>query len=126
MLEGDTPDSYMDLREEFALQQFLSRLEDLRNSASSEYQLQGPFPGEAYERVLKITGRMLDAFHAMNIVISKDPKPSKGEEELLHYTANERRHLCTRISHLFQGKLATVPTLITLKTLYSSSVIYET
>ena len=105
LLEGDAPDSYMDLREEFALQQFLSRLESLRTAACSEFQLQGPFPGKAYGRVLKSTGRMLDAFHAMNIVISKDPKASKGEQELLRYTVDERRHLCTRIGHLFQGKI---------------------
>lgn len=45
---------------------------------------------------------MLDAFHAMNIVIQKDLSPSDGEASLLRYTAPERADLCSRISHLFQ------------------------
>ena len=103
-LEGDSPHPYMDLREEFALHRFLTRLEGLRSSASSEINLRGPFPNAAYGRILKSTGSMLDAFHAMNVVIMKDPAASKGEAELLKFTANERSQLCSRISHLFQGK----------------------
>ena len=48
------------------------------------------------------TTKMLDAFHAMNIVIRKDPNPSPGEASLLNYTLPERTQLCARISHLFQ------------------------
>lgn len=102
-LEGDIPHPYMDLREEFALHRFLAQLEGLRSSASSEVDLRGPFANEAYGRILKSTGSMLDAFHAMNVVIMKDLTASKGEAELLKYTANERAQLCSRISHLFQG-----------------------
>ncbi len=102
-LEGDSPHPYMDLREEFALHRFLARLEGLRSSASSEMDLRGPFPDAAYGRILKSTGSMLDAFHAMNVVIMKDLTASKGEAELLKFTANERAQLCSRISHLFQG-----------------------
>jgi hypothetical protein len=46
---------------------------------------------------------MLDAFHAMNVVIQKDPRASEGEAILLRYTAEERAQLCARISHLFHG-----------------------
>jgi hypothetical protein len=45
---------------------------------------------------------MLDAFHAMNVVIQKDPNLSPGEISLLKYTVAERTQLCARISHLFQ------------------------
>ena len=48
------------------------------------------------------TNKMLDAFHAMNIVIQKDLQASNGEASLLRYTADERADLCARISHLFQ------------------------
>ena len=103
LVEDDSPHPYMDLREEFALHRFLAQLEGLRSSASSEFDLRGPFPNEAYGRILKSTGSMLDAFHAMNVVILKDLTASKGEAELLKFTAKERAQLCSRISHLFQG-----------------------
>ena len=102
--EGETPSAYMDLREEFELHRFLTQLENLSNSAASEMDLRGQFPTEEYGRILKSTNAMLDAFHAMNVVISKDLKTSEGEAEILRYTAEERAQLCFRISHLFQGK----------------------
>jgi len=102
LLEGESPNAYMNIREEFELQQFLSRLEALRGAAASEVELQGPFQNDVYARILKSTSRMLDAFHAMNVVIMKDLRASKGEADLLEYIKNERAHLCSRISHLFQ------------------------
>lgn len=103
-LEDESQIAYMDLREEFELQQFVTRLENLRSSALSEIDLRGPFPDVVYGRILNSTGRMLDAFHAMNVAILKDPKASDGEAEILRYTKNERAQLCARISHLFQGQ----------------------
>jgi hypothetical protein len=50
------------------------------------------------------TNKMLDSFHAMNLVIQKNLNASEGEAALLRYTAEERAQLCSRISHLFQGK----------------------
>jgi hypothetical protein len=93
----------MNIREEFELQRFLARLDNLRNSATSEFELRGPFPYERYGKILKSTNSMLDAFHAMNVVILKDLKASDGEAEILRYTAKERSELSARISHLFQG-----------------------
>jgi hypothetical protein len=78
------------------------RLENLKNSAASEFELRGPFPLKAYGRILDSTNKMLDAFHAMNVVMQKDPNPSPGETILLKYTVEERSQLCARISHLFQ------------------------
>ena len=96
------PSAYMDLREEFELHQFLTRLDNLRASAISEVDLRGPFPDEVYDRILGSTRDMLDAFHAMNVAILKNPRASKGEAEILKYTTQERAMLCARISHLFQ------------------------
>ena len=52
---------------------------------------------------------MLDAFHAMNVVIQKDLHATEGEAALLRYTLQERTQLCTRISHLFQGTSPPIP-----------------
>ena len=78
-------------------------LEKLRGAASSEFELRGAFPSKQYGRIVESTNKMLDAFHAMNVVIQKDPNASEGEALLLRYTANERAQLCGRISHLFHG-----------------------
>jgi hypothetical protein len=102
-LDRESPSAYMGVREELELQRFLSRLESLSSSAASEFDLRGPFPEAVYGRILKSTGVMLDAFHAMNVVIRKDLKPSKGEIEILSFTAEERAQLGSRISHLLQG-----------------------
>jgi hypothetical protein len=92
---------YMNLREELQLQRFLAKLEALVDSAKSEFELRGPFPKKEYSAILKSTGRMLDAFHAMNVVILKDLHASPSEEALLRATLRERALLCSRISHLF-------------------------
>ena len=103
LLGGDIPNTYLDIREEFDLHQYLSRLESLRASAAAEVDLRGPFPDSAYSNVLRRTGAMLDAFHAMNVMIMKNQRATKGEAEILRYTVSERAQLSTRISHLFQG-----------------------
>ena len=103
LTEGGDPNAYMDLGEESELHRFLSRLESLKTAAASEYDLRGPFPVAAYSRILKSTAAMLDAFHAMNVMIMKNPKATKAEAEILEHTAKERKDLSTRISHLFQG-----------------------
>jgi len=102
LLEGESQNAYMNIREEFALQRYVLRLNTLRSAASNEFELRGPFPAKQYGRIMESTSKMLDAFHAMNVVIQKDPYASEGETELLRYTAHERAELCARISHLFQ------------------------
>ena len=108
----------MDPLKEFELQRYISLLDTLRASAASEFELKEPFPNAAFESFIKRTGRMLDAFHALNVAIRKDRAPSEGEAELLRFTADERLQLCTRISHLFQGVCVaaiTEPSLIPLQ-----------
>lgn len=97
----DPPVSYMEEREELELQRFLTHLETLRNAATFEFELRGPFPDKSFKRILEATGRMLDSFHAMNVVILKDLKASEGEKEILKYTRHEWMQLSWRISHLF-------------------------
>ncbi|KAL9080982.1 MAG: hypothetical protein Q9157_000392 [Trypethelium eluteriae] len=101
ILDGAPNSLYMDIREEFELHRFLEYLESLRKSAASEFELRGPFPEKEIKRVLETTGGMLDAFHAMNVVIMKDLKASPGESEVLRWTREERNQLSSRISHLF-------------------------
>ena len=95
--------AYVDIREEIELHQYLSKLERLRSSAVSEFELRGSFPDAAYRRILQSTGAMLDAFHALNNLITKNPRATKGEADILQHTTKEREYLSKRISHLFQG-----------------------
>lgn len=108
LFEGENTQPYMDLREEFELHRFLARLQNLRSSAASEIDFRGPFPDAAYGRILESTTSMLDAFHAMNVMIMKDSKASAGQTEILQYTTDERAQLCSRISHLFHGNTSGV------------------
>lgn len=100
-LLGEPRSSYMDIREESSLQAFLSSLQGLRKAAASEYELRGPFPDKAMGVILERTARMLDAFHAMNVVISKNLQCTPGEAAVLRFTRPERSQLSARISHLF-------------------------
>lgn len=121
LMNSDSSRAYMNLQEEFALQRYgwslslisflavlttvvVSQLDILRVAAATEFELRGPFPRKPYERIMDSTNKMLDAFHAMNVIIQKDPQASKGEMAILKFTAEERAQLCARISHLFQGK----------------------
>lgn len=98
----DSPSpSYMNLSEENDMQRFLSKLYALVDASKHEFELRRPFPAATYDRILKSTGRMLESFHAMNVVIMKDLTPTKGELALLNATFRERRDLCARLSHQF-------------------------
>jgi len=99
---GDARGSQLNLNEEFALQSYALRLDGLRAAAASEFELRGPFRGAEWARVMGCTHRMLDAFHAVNVVIAQNLVGSPGELALLKYTEQERREVCGRICHLFQ------------------------
>ncbi|KAI9804603.1 MAG: hypothetical protein M1833_006677 [Piccolia ochrophora] len=102
LLENNSSNAYMNVREEVELRRHVSRLDDLRGSAASELELKGPFPNAAISRILNSTSRMLDAFHALNMVLMKDLRASEGERGILKFTTTERAQLCARISHIFQ------------------------
>jgi hypothetical protein len=101
LVEGESPHSYMNLAEEFKLQQFVRKLSGMVESAKSEFELRGPFPHPIYRKIVDSTTKMLDVFHEMNIVIPKGTAPSPGLEAVLAATKAEREQLCSRISHLF-------------------------
>lgn len=100
-LLGEPRSSYMDIREEATLHSFLTYIDSLRSAAGSEFELRGPFPDKIVGRIIERTRRMLDAFHAMNVVIAKELKCTPGEAAVLRYTREQRFALSTRISHLF-------------------------
>lgn len=107
LADADSPapdSSYMSAGEELELRRFWSYLDALRTSASYEFELRGPFQDQAFKRILEATGRMLDSFHAMNVIILKDLKASEGEKEILKYTRKEWMEFSWRISHLFSGE----------------------
>ena len=105
LTEGEHSLQYLNLRQELELQRFLTKLQGLIDSAKNEFELRRAFPHQTYTRILTSCGRMLDAFHAMNVVILKDMQASPGEQALLQATVKERDQLCSRMSHLF-GVLA--------------------
>ena len=102
--EGAPTASYMTPAEETQLRRFLNNLDGLRTAADSEFELKGPFPDKNFKIILDATGRLLDSFHAMNVVILKDLKASDGEREILKHTKKQWMELSWRISHLFSGK----------------------
>ncbi|KAJ4347011.1 uncharacterized protein N0V89_010945 [Didymosphaeria variabile] len=93
--------SYMSASEDIELRRFLNTLESLQSSASSEFELKGPFPAKTFNIILQATSHMLDSFHAMNVIILKNLKATEGEKEILKYTKTEWTELSFRISHLF-------------------------
>ncbi|KAF2739414.1 hypothetical protein EJ04DRAFT_508707 [Polyplosphaeria fusca] len=97
----DSPGSFLSPHEELEMRRYLNHLDTLRISAASEFELRGPFPDKSFKVILEATGRMLDSFHAMNVVILKDLKATEGEKEILKHTKREWMELSARISHLF-------------------------
>nr|POE93450.1 uncharacterized protein c26f1.08c [Quercus suber] len=100
-LLGEPRSTYMDIREEASLHSFLTSLQSLRQAASSEFELRGPFPDQEVTRILDRTSRMLDAIHSLNVVINKNLQYTAGEAAVLRYTRPERFELSGRISHLY-------------------------
>ncbi|KAH8900995.1 hypothetical protein GQ53DRAFT_834974 [Thozetella sp. PMI_491] len=102
LLRSDCSRSYLKSGEQAALQKYASRLEAMRNSAVSEFELRGPFPYDQTGRLMRCTNRILDAFYAMSLVTQRRGQLTEGERALLVFTAEERRELCDRICHVFQ------------------------
>jgi hypothetical protein len=82
-LLGEPKSSYLDIREGAELQSFLTFLDSLRKAAASEFELRGPFPDKITGRIVERTRAMLDAFHAMNVVMTKNAQVTPGEAALL-------------------------------------------
>jgi hypothetical protein len=82
-LLGEPKSSYMDIREAAELQSFLTFLDSLRKAAASEFELRGPFPDKITGRIVERTRSMLDSFHAMNVVMTRNAQVTAGEAALL-------------------------------------------
>ncbi|KAK4236730.1 Fusaric acid resistance protein-like-domain-containing protein [Achaetomium macrosporum] len=102
LLRSDCTRSYLRSGEQAALQKYAARLDALRISAASEFELRGPFPSEQNRRLMECTHRLLDAFYAMSLLTQRKGSLTEGERALLLYTADERALLCDRICHVFQ------------------------
>lgn len=100
---GESDEKYLNIFEEHALQKALLRLGTLTAAAPHELRLKGPFPASEYQKILAANQAILDAFHGMSVMITKDPKANRREADILEYTKKERVDLCARISHLFYG-----------------------
>ncbi|KAM5382073.1 hypothetical protein ACJZ2D_002675 [Fusarium nematophilum] len=101
-LQSNNTLDYMREGEQAALQRYAFKLESLRASAKSEFELRGPFPDAAYGRIMRSTKNMLNGFYAMRLITSKRSGLTEGERALLEFTARERILLCERICHVFQ------------------------
>ncbi|KAK3953959.1 Fusaric acid resistance protein-like-domain-containing protein [Pseudoneurospora amorphoporcata] len=102
LLRSDCSRSYLKSGEMTALKKYTARLDALRVSAASEFQLRGPFPAAQAGRLMHCASRLLDAFYAMSLVTQRRGHLTEGERALLLYTAEERKALCDRICHVFQ------------------------
>ncbi|SPQ22265.1 3dc7af59-1cba-4398-876a-a24c7160b213 [Thermothielavioides terrestris] len=102
LLRSDCTRSYLRSGEQAALQKYAARLDALRVSAASEFELRGPFPSEQSRRLMSCAHRLLDAFYAMSLVTQRRGNLTEGERALLLCTADERALLCDRICHVFQ------------------------
>ncbi|CCC12448.1 unnamed protein product [Sordaria macrospora k-hell] len=102
LLRSDCSRSYLKSGEMTALKKYAARLDALRASAVSEFQLRGPFPAAQASRLMQCASRLLDAFYAMSLVTQRRGHLTEGERALLLYTAEERKALCDRICHVFQ------------------------
>ncbi|RDA87167.1 hypothetical protein CP532_4237 [Ophiocordyceps camponoti-leonardi (nom. inval.)] len=102
LAEGEGSLNYMREDEQVALRRYAFKLDSLREAAKSEFELRGPFPHEAYGRIMRSTRHILDGFYAMRLITQQRSSLSPGERGLLAFTTNERARLCQRTCHVFQ------------------------
>jgi hypothetical protein len=86
LIKGGHSKKHTDITEEYSLQKTLIRLNGLAAAAPHEFRLKGPFPVKEYRNIHNANQGILDAFHGMSIMISKDPKANRREKEILKYT----------------------------------------
>lgn len=101
VVTGNTDVRFSGISGENYLHKSMIELQTLLKEAPSELRLKGPFPVAEYKKLLSSTQSILDAYQNISVLISKYPKPSSRELELLQYTSEERQELCSRIFLLF-------------------------
>lgn len=123
--EERTSVAYMSSKERLHMERFLSRIESLRTSARSEFELKSAFPDAAYSNIIHRTRGMVDAFQAMDLELMKTVTATEGEIALLRYTAQERQQLSARISHLLSGEYCRTNKATADRTVTASSMKLE-
>lgn len=79
----------------------LAECHTLLKQAPLEFRLKGSFPKSVYEKLLKSTSTILDAFQNMSLIFEVDPKLSYNEEYVLRFIEAEREELEHRIFLIF-------------------------
>ncbi|CUM51303.1 uncharacterized protein AC631_02216 [Debaryomyces fabryi] len=89
------------LKDQKGINDLLAECETLLKQAPIEFRLKGSFPKATYEKLLKSTSTIIDAFQNMNHMVRVDPRLSANEEYVLKYIAAERSELEDRIFLIF-------------------------
>lgn len=79
----------------------LQECETLLKQAPLEFRLKGEYPVLKYEKLLKSTSRIINAYQNMNLMIKVDPMLNVNEEYLLKYLENERSEVENRLFLMF-------------------------
>lgn len=89
------------LKDQTGVYNLLVECETLLKQAPIEFRLKGSFPKPIYEKLIKSTSTIIDAFQNVNHMIRVEPKLSRNEEYVLKYIAAERSELEDRIFLIF-------------------------
>ncbi|KAK9434473.1 Fusaric acid resistance protein-like-domain-containing protein [Lipomyces doorenjongii] len=100
-VRGEPLKPYVSIQDEQKLQKSLLKMRTLMVAAGNEFRLKGPFPTKHYDSIMKTTQEILDVYHNMNSMITKDLYASERESQMIAYTIEERKELSNRIFLLF-------------------------
>ncbi|KAK9377436.1 Fusaric acid resistance protein-like-domain-containing protein [Lipomyces chichibuensis] len=100
-VRGEPLKPYVSIQDEQKLQKSLLKMRTLMVAARNEFRLKGPFPTKHYDSIMKTTQEILDVYHNMNSMITKDLYASERESQMIAYTIEERKELSNRIFLLF-------------------------
>ncbi|KAK9479292.1 Fusaric acid resistance protein-like-domain-containing protein [Lipomyces japonicus] len=98
---GESLQPYISIQDEQTLQRSLLKMGHLVSAADDEYRLKGPFNTKEYKKIMETTQDILDAYHNINSLITKDLFASEGEARIIASTSEERKELSNRIFLLF-------------------------
>ncbi|CAN6673243.1 hypothetical protein TRVA0_048S00474 [Trichomonascus vanleenenianus] len=89
------------LKGELDFQSTMIELYTLLSQAPREVRLKGPYPSRQYKSILLSTQHILDAYQNLSVMVAKNKKPTKREAEIIQYTEDDRKELCSRIFLFF-------------------------
>lgn len=79
----------------------LGECETLMKQAPLEFRLKGKFPAAQYEKLLKSTSKIINAYQNMNLMIKVEPNLNPNEEYVLKYIEAERNEVENRLFLIF-------------------------